>query len=140
MTQTTSLTVGDVMRANPVQVDGLASVREAISLMRKHGINALVIDRRHDGDEYALVTIRDIAEKIIGPDRSCDRTSVYEIMTKPCLTVPAGMRIKYAIRLLTQFGLTRALVTEHDGASDKLAGIVTLRDMTLHYIDAEPVG
>jgi CBS domain-containing protein len=40
------------------------------------------------------------------------------------------MDIRYAIRLLVQFGLSRALVLE----ASEPAGIVTLRDMVLRYI------
>ena len=73
----------------------------------------------------------DIAEKVIGADRSIDRTSVYEVMSKPVLTVTTQMNIKYAIRLLSRFQLTRAFVVENE----KVVGIVTLRDMAVRFLD-----
>ena len=48
---------------------------------------------------------------------------------KPLLTVNVEMDVKYAIRLLTRFRLTRALVVEHG----EMVGIVTLRDMAIRY-------
>ena len=120
-------TVAEVMSPQPVAVDNLASVAQAIDLMREKNISALVIDRRDEKDEYGLLTVNDIAGKVIGPDRRPERVSVYEVMSKPILTVPKEMQIKYAIRLLTRFHLSRALVTD----SGRLVGIVTLRDMTL---------
>jgi signal-transduction protein with cAMP-binding, CBS, and nucleotidyltransferase domain len=123
--------VGEIMMPRPKIVDGLATVEEAIAMMRANRISSLVIDRRHAADEYGLVVVDDIARKVIAADRSPVRTNVYEIMTKPVLTVDSGMAIRYAIRLLAGFGISRALVTEQ-GA---LVGIVTLRDMVLHYID-----
>ena len=48
-------------------------------------------------------------------------------MSKPVVTVDAEMDIKYAVRLLVRFSLSRALVTEKDA----LIGIVSLRDMVL---------
>ena len=42
------------------------------------------------------------------------------------------MDIKYAIRLLSRFGISRALVLEHRD----LVGIVTLRDLVLRYVSA----
>ena len=54
-------------------------------------------------------------------------------MSKPAVTVDAEMDIKYAIRLLTRFGLSRALVME----KDELIGLVTLRDMVLRHAEAE---
>ncbi len=115
------------MTPSPRVIDGLASVRQAIDLMREHSLSSLIIDRRHDGDEYGMVTVHDIAGRVIGPDRSLERTSVYEIMVKPVLTLDADMDVKYAIRILTRFRLSRALVTEQG----RMAGLVSLRDMAI---------
>ncbi len=118
-----------VMTPSPQVIDGLASVREAIERMRDAGVSSLVIDRRFEGDEYGMLSVHDIAGEVIGKDRSPERTSVYEIMSKPVLAVDVEMDVKYAIRLLTRFRLTRALVTEHG----QMVGIVTLRDMAIRF-------
>jgi signal-transduction protein with cAMP-binding, CBS, and nucleotidyltransferase domain len=137
MTREAITRVGDVMTASPHIIEGLASVRDAIDLMRDMHVSSLIIDKRHDDDEYGMVTVHDIAEKVIGTDRSVDRISVYEIMSKPVLTVNKQMSVKYAIRLLTRFRLSRALVIEHG----RMVGIVTLRDMAVRHVDAnEPDG
>ena len=78
-----------------------------------------------------MLSVHDIAAEVVGEGRSPERTSVYRVMSKPVLTVDVNMDVKYAIRLLTRFRLTRALVVE----GDRMVGIVTLRDMTLR---AEP--
>ncbi len=122
--------VGEVMTPSPRVIDGLATVREAVELMRNNAISSLVIDRRDERDEFGLVVVSDIAEKVIAQGRSLARTNVYEIMSKPVLAVDRAMDIKYAVRLLGRFGLSRALVTD-DGA---LVGIVTMRDMVLRYL------
>jgi len=122
--------VRDVMTPEPFVIDGLATVREAMELMREKNVSSLVVDRRHDNDEYGILVVQDIAKEIIGGDRSADRTNVYEIMSKPVLSVNVNMDIKYAVRLLSRFGLSRALVTE-DG---HVAGIVTLRDLVFRYV------
>ena len=97
--------------------------------MRREGTRSLVIEKRHEGDEYGLIVIHDIAEKVIAAGRAPERVSVYEIMSKPAVTVDAEMDIRYAIRLLTRFDLSRALVME----KDVLIGVVTLRDMVLRF-------
>jgi signal-transduction protein with cAMP-binding, CBS, and nucleotidyltransferase domain len=125
-------TVRDVMSESPQVIDGLATVREAIERMRDHGVSSVVVDRRDDHDEYGIVVIHDIAEHVVSANRSPDRTSVYEVMSKPVITLDAEMDIKYAVRLLYRFGLSRAIVVE-DGA---LVGLVTLRDLVLRYVDA----
>jgi signal-transduction protein with cAMP-binding, CBS, and nucleotidyltransferase domain len=121
--------VREVMSSSPQVIDGLASVRDAITQMRDARVSSLIIDRRHPGDEYGMLSVHDIAAKVIGEDRSLERTSVYEVMSKPVLALDVDMDIKYAIRLLTRFRLTRAVVTERG----TMVGIVTLRDMTVRY-------
>ena len=127
MSERRYIQVREVMTPEPKVIDGLANVREAMKLMRQHSVSSLVIDRRHEGDEYALLSVHDIAGRVIASDRSPDRVSVYEIMSKPVLTVDVAMDIKYAIRILTRFQLSRALVTEQGD----MVGIVTLRDMAI---------
>jgi CBS domain-containing protein len=55
-------------------------------------------------------------------------------MSKPVLTLAAGMKLKYAVRLLANFKLSRALVV---GEHRRPIGLVTLRDMVLRYTEAE---
>lgn len=124
------VTVRDVMTDDPHVIDGLATVREAMNRMRDERVNSLVIDKRYEGDEYGIVVVGDIAEHIIGHNRSPDRTNVYEIMSKPVVSLEADMNIKYAVRLLARFGLSRAIVLE----KGELIGIVTLRDLVFRYI------
>ena len=119
-----------VMGEPPIVVDGLVTVEHAIELMRKHQISSLVIDKRHDGDEYGLLVVTDVASKVIATDRSPEHTSVKEIMSKPVLTVDHDMGLKYAVRLLNRFGVSRAIVTERG----QLIGMVTLRDMVLRFL------
>ena len=127
----TVVKVADVMQTSLHIVDGLSSVENAISEMSRLGVSSLLIERRHTGDEFGIVTVRDIARKVVGASKSTARTSVYEVMTKPALTVAAGMNVKYAIRLLSRFGINRALVTR----DNDLVGLVTLRDMVVGYAD-----
>ena len=129
MNQHPYVKVEDVMSGNPHVIDGLATVRSAIDQMREHNVSSLVIERRDDRDEYGVVTVGDIAAHVASKDRSPERTSVYEIMSKPVLSVDVGMDIKYAIRMLNRFKLTRALVTRQG----EMVGIVTLRDMVVRY-------
>ena len=125
----TGVKVADVMQTSLHKVDGLSSVEDAISEMSRLGVSSLLIERRHAGDEFGVVTMRDIAKKVVGVSKSTARTSVYEVMTKPALTVAAEMNVKYAIRLLSRFGINRALVTR----DNELVGLVTLRDMVIGY-------
>lgn len=125
------ISVKDVMTASPMVIDGLASVTQAVDLMREHGVSSLVVDKRDASDEYGILVVHDIAEQIVATDRSPDRVNVYEIMSKPVLSVDVDMNIKYAVRLLSRFKLTRALVLNQG----KVVGIVTLRDLVLRSLN-----
>ena len=132
MTEKSYTAVREVMTPNPLVIDGLATVAQAVDLLREHGFSSLVIDRRDESDEYGLLAVHDIAEHVVSGNRAADRVNVYEIMSKPAVTVDVSMNIKYAVRLLMRFRLTRALVLENGS----VVGIVTLRDLTLRSIPA----
>ena len=129
-----TIKVGEIMQTHVHMIDGLAQVATAITEMDKLVVSSLVVDRRDEDDEYGIVTVHDIAAKVIAGNRSSRRTNVYEIMTKPAVALSPTMNVKYAIRLLSKLGLNRALVT--DGRT--LLGLVTLRDLLVNYPDTRP--
>jgi len=126
-------TVRAVMSPMPAPIDGMATVHEALVLMRENNVYSLVVERRRPGDEYGMVVVSDIANKVIAHNRSPDRVNVYEIMSKPVLTMSADMEIKYAIRLLGRFGLSRGVVVDGNEA----VGFVTLTDMVFRFYEQE---
>jgi predicted transcriptional regulator len=96
--------------------------------MREAGVSSLVVERRDADDEFGLIVVTDIAREVIARDRAADRVNVYEMMSKPVLTLPVAMQAKYAVRLLVRFCVSRALVVDDSRAP---VGIVTLRDLVL---------
>lgn len=119
--------VRDVMKPEFDTVDGKLTVREALAAMRHPETRTLIVNKRHDDDEYGLVLISDIAKKVLGADRSPDRVNLYEIMAKPVLSVPPEMDIRYCARILERFGLMRAPVI----SDRKVVGIVSFHDLVL---------
>ncbi|MBK8908248.1 MAG: CBS domain-containing protein [Rhodospirillales bacterium] len=120
--------VRDVMTPSIRMIGRMDTVAQAIEAMRDAGVSSLVVERRDPADEYGLVTVAGIARDVIARERPPERINVYEVMTKPVLTVPTDMQTKYAVRLLVTFDLSRALVVDHSRVP---VGIVTLRDMVL---------
>jgi len=123
------VTVRDVMKPEFDLVSSKASVREALHAMCQTENKCLIVDKSDDGDEYGIVVIADIAKQVLAQNRSADRMSVYEIMTKPAITVHPDMDIRHASRLFAQVGLTRAPVV--DGAAREVIGIVSYTDMVM---------
>ncbi len=124
--------VSEVMKTEVQTVDPMKTVAEAMTMMHRAGVSSLIIDRRNEQDEYGLIVISDIAKEIISQNRAPERVNIYEIMSKPTLTLDKDMDIKYGVRLLSTFGVSRGLVLDHDR---NLVGIVTLRDMVLAYAE-----
>ncbi|MXX19477.1 MAG: CBS domain-containing protein [Dehalococcoidia bacterium] len=123
-----AIRVSDLMGAQVHTIDGLATAAEAMATMKQLQISSLVVNRRHDDDELGVITVSDLAREVITHDRAPERVNVYEIMTKPALTVRSEMLARYAVRLLVRFGVSRALVLDDDGTP---RGLVTLRDLVL---------
>lgn len=131
MTKGPDLRVGEVMTVNPATIDGMATVSEALAIMRERNISSLVVGRRDDEDEHALLLISDIARGVSKSNRPVSRIQVYEIMQKPAPAVDSEMKLKYAIRYMTRFGISHCVVLR----GRDLAGIVSLRDMTIRFLD-----
>ena len=119
--------VRDVMKTEFDLVDGRMTVMEALNKMKHVETKTLIVDKRHEDDEYGMLLLSDVAKKVIGMDRSPERINVYEIMSKQVLAVDPGMDIRYCARYFERFGLTRAPVIDHR----KVVGIVSYNDMVL---------
>ena len=130
-TAKSKIRVSEVMIGDIRSVDGLATVSDAAARMSRHSISSLVVNRRNADDEAGLIDIEVIAREVISRNRAPDRVHVYEVMTKPVVSVPATMLVRYAVRHLTALGLSRALVVDQER---EVIGIVTLRDMVLASI------
>ncbi len=130
MTEKSYVSVSDIMTPNVKTIGRVATIAEAIDIIRDEGVSSLIVERHDESDEFGMLTIRDIAREVVATDRPATRTSVYEIMTKPVLTVASEMNIKYAVRLLVRYAVSRAVVVDHERNP---IGIITLRDMVLGY-------
>ncbi len=121
------ITVRDVMKKRFDVVDGMMSVLDAMKAMKHLENKSLIVEKRDGDDEYGMVLISDIARKVLACDRAPERVNVYEVMSKPVVTVDPEMDIRYAARLFDRFGLSRAPVIENG----HVIGIVSFTDMVL---------
>lgn len=120
--------VRDVMKTKYDLVDGMMTVKDALVKMQHVETKCLIVDKRHADDEYGIVLLSDIAKQVLAQDRSAARVNVYEVMSKPVISVDPSMDIRYCARMFNKFGLSRAPVIE----GGKLLGIVSFTDMVLH--------
>jgi CBS domain-containing protein len=105
--------VKDVMKTDFGTIDGIATVDDALKKMKSLKTAVLVVNKRHDDDEYGLITSGDIARHVLAKDRAPDRVNVYEIMSKPVISVHPDMDIRYCSRLFADYNLVRAPVIDN---------------------------
>lgn len=105
--------VRDVMKTDVSVIDGLATVRDALDMMKANNTAVLIVEKRNESDEYGMILTSDIARHVMAKDRSPDRVNVYEIMTKPLISVDPDMDVRYCSRLFSQYNIVRAPVIEN---------------------------
>jgi CBS domain-containing protein len=121
--------VRDIMIPNFIKIEGITKVSDALEMMTKNNINAILIEPRSETDVYGIMTLRDIARKVIGNRRKLHETHVYEIMNKPVLNVPPNMPLPYAARHMTHFGVSYAMVLENNA----VIGMVSLNGIVQNW-------
>jgi CBS domain-containing protein len=114
----------DIMSTEVVMIQGSATVREAVNLMKETGLRALIVDRRHEEDAYGIVTETDIVYKVIAYGKDPSTVQVHEIMTKPVITVNPDLGVEYVARLFANTGIRRAPVIQGE-----VLGIVSVTDI-----------
>jgi len=117
----------DVAAKGVVTIDGMATASEAAAVMRDNQTQYLLVSKRHDDDAWGIVVVQDFIKGVLVAGRSPHEVNLYEIMTKPVITVPADMDIRYVARLLFRAGIRRAPVEENR----ELIGMISLSSLIL---------
>ena len=119
--------VREVMKPDYTTIDGIATIGDALKKMKSAKTSVLIVNKRHENDEYGLITSGDIARHVLAKDRAPDRVNVYEIMTTPVITVSPDMDIRSCSRLFATYNLVRAPVME----DNKIIGMVSPNSLVL---------
>jgi predicted transcriptional regulator len=118
--------VKDVMNTEVMMVNGKDTLQDGLKKMSECCSRVLIVDKRHEDDEYGIVCMADIAKKVIAHDKSPERINIYEVMAKPAMCVKDSMDVRYCARLFHQFHLHLAPVRNEQGV---IVGIVGYDDM-----------
>jgi len=119
--------VRDVMKTDFGTIDGVATIADALKKMKSLKTAVLIVNKRNEDDEYGMLTSGDIARHVLAKDRAPDRVNVYEIMTKPVISVHPDMDIRYCSRLFANYNLVRAPVLENN----QVVGMVSPNSLVL---------
>lgn len=104
-------------------IDPDASVYDAIEMMDKKGVGALLV--MSDGDLVGVVSERDYARKVILKGRSSRETPIKKIMTTDVVCGRPDQNIEACMALMTQKRF-RHLPIMHEG---RVVGVVSLGDL-----------
>jgi len=118
----------DVMTKKVIFIDGMATAKEAVEIMREEKVGALIVNKRHPQDAYGIAVVNDFIRGVIIPDKSSEEVNIFEIMTKPAISIPANMDVRYVANLLLNIGLRMAPVEENG----EYIGMVTLSDLIIY--------
>ena len=119
------LQVKDVMIREVVTISPFAKLREALSLMKKHGVKCLVVERQAQHDAWGLITYTNILKSVIAEEGDIDLLNVYDIYAKPALAVAEQLAIRHVATLMTTHRIKRLLVLR----DEVLIGLVTMDDI-----------
>ncbi|MBT8349434.1 MAG: CBS domain-containing protein [Sulfurovum sp.] len=108
-----------------VIISAMSTVREALSLMKKHTVRSVIVDKNTEDGAYGLVTFKNILQSIVAEDGDIDLLNVYDIASTPAFSVSAKLDVKYAARMMVQNSIKRLLVLDNN----ELHGILTMTDI-----------
>lgn len=106
-------TAKDIASKELYFIDGLASIKDALDIMKLKNVEALIIQKRNEADANGIITVTDILHGAVIPNRTLEEVSVYELMTKPIVSIPAHMNVKYIPRYLGNLNVRQAPVEEN---------------------------
>ncbi|WP_151703884.1 CBS domain-containing protein [Nitrincola alkalilacustris] len=117
--------VKDLMVTDVVTISPFAKLREALSMMKRHGLKSLVVERTNPHDAYGLITYTNILKTVIAEDGDIDLLNVYDICAKPTLSVGQSLAVKHVAAIMSQHRLKRLLVLN----DNDLVGFISMDDI-----------
>lgn len=115
----------DVMHEKTLEMDGMATVAEALQAMKAANADVVIVKKRSEHDAFGIVSLSDIAKNVLAQDRAAERVNVYEIMSKPVIPVEPDMDVRYVARMFDHLGLSSAPVIENG----KVIGVVSYNEL-----------
>lgn len=117
--------VKDVMITNVHKVSPFASLREALSLMKRHNIKSLVVDKSSPHDSYGLITYTNVLKTVIAEDGDIDLLNVYDACAKPAITVGKSLAVKHVAALMSDHKVKRLVVVD----DNEIVGFIAMNDI-----------
>ncbi len=123
--------VGDLMVTDVITVSCMSTLREAMDIMRRRRVKSLIVEKRHPGDAWGIVTYTTILRTVVREEGDVDLINVYDIATKPALSVPRQLEVRHAVQMMLDFDIKRVLVA----SNNELEGILTMNDIVSSILE-----
>ena len=123
--------VKDIMQTEVVTIRATAALREAMQAMRHHQVKSLVVDKKDNHDAYGIVTYTTILRTIVAEEGDIDLLNVYDVCTKPVISVHAELDVRHVARLMVNQKFRRVVVLR----DNTLEGIVTRNDIVTPILE-----
>jgi CBS domain-containing protein len=122
----TEVDVDDFMTKNVITADEEISVINIAKMMGDHRIGSVIIT--HQGEPFGIFTERDLLTAFLATGREMF-TEVGPECTSPLVTIPEGTSVHRAAATMALRHIRRLPIVK----GDKLAGIITARDLVEAY-------
>ena len=125
--------VADVMKKdNLAIISPMASVRDALTIMRETKVKSLIVNKLRPSDAYGLLTYKNVLFSIVANDGDIDLLRVYDICSKPAIQVSKELDLRYASQLMVNNNVKRLLVIDNNN----LEGILTMTDILSMFLES----
>ena len=115
-----------------VVVSPMATVREALNLMKQNKVRSVIVNKTKEDSAYGLLTFKNILQSIVAEDGDIDLLNVYDIASTPAISVSGKLNVKYAARMMVSSSIKRLLVIDNN----ELHGILTMSDIIAILMDS----
>ncbi|QEW07817.1 CBS domain-containing protein [Nitrincola iocasae] len=117
--------VKDVMVNDVITVSPFATLRDALSLMKRHKLKSLVVEKTNDNDAYGLITYTNIVKTVVAESGDIDLINVYDVCAKPVISVGQSLSVKHAASLMITSRVKRILVLK----DNEMVGLLCMNDI-----------
>jgi len=115
-----------------IKVSPMATVREALQLMRDNSVRSVIVEKTTPEGAYGLVTFKNILQSIVAEDGDIDLLNVYDIAVIPAISLSRKLDIKYAAKMMVSKSIKRLLIIDNN----ELYGILTMTDIIEILMDS----
>ncbi len=115
--------VEEVMTRNPIIIEKGLNIKDAADLMRRERIGSLIV--RLTGNEYGIITERDIIYKVVAEGLDPVLTKVESVMTYPIISISPNLNLEDAANIMWKHRIRRLPVI----SNGIIIGILTENDI-----------